>query len=116
LTPRGQRSGTSILEPKVRGAKFGRLMSVLSWLTRRSQSELVVDLAMDCDKFLQASHLPEPEHRSLPSSKWLVRVLGAVVQPTADFAFVDGTELLQCGTVGCQSILDDRVNQAMPSE
>ena len=32
LTPCSQRGGASILEPKVRGAKFRRLMRVRSWL------------------------------------------------------------------------------------
>jgi hypothetical protein len=50
---------------------------------------------MDCGEFLQASHLPEPEHRSLPSLKWLVRVLGAVVQPPAGLALCCRTDLSQ---------------------
>jgi hypothetical protein len=71
---------------------------------------------MDCGEFLQTSRPPEPEHCALPSSKWLMRVLGPVVQPPADIVFVDGTDLLQVGTVGCQSICDDRFNQAKPSK
>jgi hypothetical protein len=65
---------------------------------------------------LRSKALNNRAENPLPSSKWLVRILGPVVQPPADFAFAVGTELLQCGTVGCQSIRDDRFNKAMPSK
>jgi len=35
------------------------------------------------------SHPPEAKHRPLSSSKRLVRILGAIVQPAADLALVD---------------------------
>jgi hypothetical protein len=71
---------------------------------------------VDCGEFLQTSHPPEAAHGPFPSSEWLVRVLSAVVQPTADFAFVDGTELLEGGTVGCQSIRDETLGLTVPRE
>jgi len=57
--------------------------------------EVVVDRSMDSGEFLQPSQLSETKHRSLPSSKWLIRILGAVVDPAADLALVDAAELFQ---------------------
>lgn len=78
--------------------------------------EMVVDRALDCGELPQPSHSPEAKHRPFSSSEWLVGVLGAVVQPTSDFAPVDGAGLLQGGTVGRQSIRDHHFEQAMPSK
>jgi hypothetical protein len=73
-----------------------------------------VNGAVQGGEFPETSHPPEPEHGPFPSSEWLVGILGAVIQPSADFAFFDGTDLLQCGTGGCQLICDDRLGLAMP--
>ena len=61
--------------------------------------EVVVDRAVDGGKFLKTSHPPEPEHRPLTSSERLMRILGAVVKPAANFPLVDGTDCLQGGTI-----------------
>ncbi len=63
--------------------------------------EVVVDRAVDSGEFLQTSHPPETKHRPLPSSEWLMRVLDAVVDPAAELALVDGTDLFQSGAIGC---------------
>jgi hypothetical protein len=39
-----------------------------------------------------------------------------MVQPTADFAFVDGTALLQVGTVECKPIGDETLDLTVPSQ
>ncbi len=57
--------------------------------------EVVVDRAVNRGEFLQTSHPPEAEHRSLSSSEWLVGILDAIVQPAAGFAFVDGAQTLE---------------------
>ena len=49
--------------------------------------EMVVDRGVDGDEFLQTSHAPEAEHRTLPSSKRQVGILGPVVQPTTKLEF-----------------------------
>ena len=41
--------------------------------------EVVGDVGVDRGKFLQGLHLPEPEHRPLPSSEGQVTVLCSVV-------------------------------------
>ena len=42
--------------------------------------------------------------RSFPSSKWQVRIFGAIVNPAAGFVPVDCTDLLQGGAVGPQFV------------
>ncbi len=42
--------------------------------------EMVVDRGVDGCKILQASHPSEPQYRALPLSKWLMRILGAIVR------------------------------------
>ena len=55
--------------------------------------EVVVNRAVNRGEFLQTSHPPEAKHRPLSSSKRLVRILGAVVDPAADLALFNGAEL-----------------------
>jgi len=43
--------------------------------------EVVVDGGVDGSEFLQASHLPEAQHRTFSSSKWQVGILRPIVQP-----------------------------------
>ena len=61
--------------------------------------EVVVDRAVNSGEFLQTSHPSEAKHRPLPSSKWLVGILNAIVQPAADLALVDGIQGFQRGAV-----------------
>ena len=62
---------------------------------------------MDGGEFVQTSHLPETEHLLLSSSKWQVRVLDLVVQPTARFLPVACPYLPQCGAIGSQTVGDN---------
>ncbi len=48
---------------------------------------------MNRGEFPQIEYLPEAKYRQLASWKRLMRVLGAVVDPAADLALIDGTEL-----------------------
>jgi hypothetical protein len=47
--------------------------------------EKVVDGGMDGGDFLEGANVPKPRHRFFPSSEWLVRVFGSIVEPTAAF-------------------------------
>jgi hypothetical protein len=78
--------------------------------------KVVVNGAVDSGKFLQTSHPAKAKHRPLPSSEWLMRVLGAVVDPSADLALVDAPELLQSRAIGWQSIRHDRFGPAMHAQ
>jgi hypothetical protein len=40
---------------------------------------------VDRSEFLQTSHLSEPDHGPLSSSKWQMRILCAIIQPAASF-------------------------------
>nr|WP_187292541.1 hypothetical protein [Octadecabacter antarcticus] len=37
------------------------------------------------NEFLPTSHVPKAQHGPLSSSKWQIRILGAIVQPAASF-------------------------------
>lgn len=60
---------------------------------------MVVNGAVQSGEFLQTSHLLKPEHSPLPSPEWLVRILGAVIQPAAAFTLIDRAENLHGGTI-----------------
>ena len=70
---------------------------------------------MDGGEFVQTSHLPETEHLLLSSSKWQVRVLDSVVQPTARFLPVACPYLPQCGAIGSQTVGDNHFRLTMLS-
>ena len=46
--------------------------------------ELVVHLGMNRAELLQRLHTSKPLHRSLSSSKWLMRVLRSIIETSAD--------------------------------
>ena len=50
--------------------------------------EVVVERGVDGRELLKRLHLPEPEHRSLSSSKGQVAVLDPVISPAPDLLFV----------------------------
>jgi len=45
--------------------------------------EMIVDRGVDGGKFLQGLDVPELCHRTLSSSKWLVRVFRPIIEPTS---------------------------------
>ena len=75
--------------------------------------EMVVDGRMDGGEFLQTSHLPKPEHGSLSSSKWKVRILRLIVQPATRFLPVRVADDFHCGAIGTQFVRHDDVRFAV---
>ncbi len=103
LTPLVESGGAAFLESQSR--------CEVSFLV-----EVVVNRADKRGEFLQTSHPPEAKHGPFPSSKRLVRILGAIVQPATDLARVDGAQYFERNAVGGQSIRDDRLGRAMPAK
>ncbi len=66
--------------------------------------EVIVEGGVYGAEFLQALHLPEPQHRSFSSPEGLVQVLHPVVGPAADLLFVGVANLLHGHTVGAQTV------------
>ena len=71
------------------------LLEILSAVEGALLVEMVMSGAVNRRKFLQTSHPPKAKHRPLSSSKRLMRVLGAVVQPPAYLTLVDHAEALE---------------------
>ena len=64
---------------------------------------------MGRDEFLQVGHSPETRHRTLSSPERQVRILGSIVEMSADLLATDISDVLHCGAVGSKPISDDRV-------
>jgi len=75
--------------------------------------EEIVDRGVDGSEFLQCSHAPEAEHRPLPSSERLMRILGTIVHPAASLLPVANAELAKRGTVGAQTVGNEFIGVAM---
>ena len=75
--------------------------------------EMVEDRGVDGGEFLERSHPPKAQHRPLPSSKGLVRVLSAIVLPTTGLLFVADAEVTQCRPIGAQAIRHDLISSTM---
>lgn len=67
-------------------------------------------------KFLQTFHSPKPQHSPLSSSKWLMRILSTIVQPSTTLALFECSYSLDRGAIGRQSIGHERFDLAMPSQ
>ena len=78
--------------------------------------EMVVDRAVNRGEFLQTSHAPEPEHRLLSSSKWLVGILGSVVFPTTNDAALMIAESLHRRSIRGKAIGHDLIDKTMASK
>jgi len=63
---------------------------------------------------LKRSHPPEAEHGPLSPSKWLVRVLGAIVGPATGFLLVADAKLTQRRAIGSQTIRHELISGAVP--
>src|SRR6056297_3130124 len=74
---------------------------------------MVCDGGVDGGEFLQTSHAPEPEHRPLPPSKWLVRILCPVVLPPPRFLPLDRADILQGSTVGAKFVRHEDIGPPM---
>src|SRR6056297_1346059 len=74
---------------------------------------MVCDGGVDGGEFLQTSHAPEPEHRPLPPSKWLVRILCPVVLPPPRFLPLDRADILQGSTIGAKFVRHEDIGPPM---
>jgi len=84
----GNRSSYWNLRPRVRAIGQGGGAVLFEHFTAVEVAfviEKVVDRGVDGGEFLQGASVPERRHRFLPSSEWLLRVLGPIVKPTAAF-------------------------------
>ena len=77
--------------------------------------EGIVDRSVDGCELLQASQLPEAEHRPLASSERLVWVLGAIADPAAVLLERYGTGLAQGVSIGPEFVCHDRLWLAVPT-
>ena len=69
--------------------------------------DIDVDQRMDGSEFLQTSHLSEPDHGLLSSSKWQMRILRAIIQPAASFLPVIVPNNLHPGAIRPQFVGHD---------
>ncbi len=63
---------------------------------------------MDGGELLKTPHAPEAEHGPLPSSEWQVRILRAIVEPTARRLPVSSAYFLEGSAVGAQFVRHKR--------
>ena len=70
-------------------------------------------MVVDGGEFLQTLHPPEAEHGPFPSSKWLVRILTPIVQPTAGFLASGRSDLPQCSAVGPKLVGHENICRTM---
>ena len=68
--------------------------------------EVVMDRGVDGDEYLQGSHPPETKHGPFPPSKWLVSILGSIVDPAAGFLFFGAANDRHRRAVGSQFVGD----------
>ncbi len=68
---------------------------------------MVVYRRMNGGEFLQASHVTKAQHRPLSSSKRLVRILSAVVQPAAGFLLLRIADNLHRNTAAPKFVCDN---------
>lgn len=64
-------------------------------------------------EFLQTSHLPEAQHRPLPSSERQVRILNTVIPPAPRFLAMNGADFAQRSTLGPEFVGHDYLGMAM---
>jgi hypothetical protein len=76
--------------------------------------EMVMDGGMDGHEFLQTSHVPEAQHRPLPSSKWQVRILRPVVPPATRFLPVGRADRLQRGSIRAMQVGHEDMRPIVP--
>ena len=76
--------------------------------------EMVMNGSVDSDEFLQGSHAPEADHCPFSSSRWLMCILGPIVEPAASFLFVSAADDLHRRTVRSQLVDHEDLRFAMP--
>jgi hypothetical protein len=98
--PLGQSSGAAQLE-------------ILSAVEGAFPIEMVVGRGVNGGEFLQRSHSSEPQHGALAPSKWLMGVLGAIVQPTAGFLALGVADNLHRHTVRSKLVRDQNLGRSV---
>jgi len=61
--------------------------------------EMIQNRGVDRGECLQTSHAPDPEHGTLSSSQWQMRVLDAIVEPVVGCLQIHRSEVSQGGTI-----------------
>jgi hypothetical protein len=69
--------------------------------------EMVVDLGVNCAELLQRLHASEPLDGSLSSSKRLMRILRAIVEPTDDLLKIGVADLIHRRRTSPKPVGDD---------
>src|SRR5271165_6219339 len=75
--------------------------------------EMVVDLSMNWAEFLQRLHASKPLHGPFPSSKRLMRILRAIVEPTTDLLPVGIADLFHRRGIRAKTVGDDAPRSAI---
>src|SRR5271165_7106550 len=75
--------------------------------------EMVVDLSMNWAEFLQRLHASKPLHGPFPSSKRLMRILRAIVEPTTDLLPVGIADLFHRRGISAKTVGDDAPRSAI---
>src|SRR5271170_3130239 len=75
--------------------------------------EMIVHLGVNRTEFLQRLHSSKQLHRPLSSSKRLMRILRAIVEPTADLLASGVADLSHRRGISAQPVGDDRPRLAV---
>jgi hypothetical protein len=94
LAPLGQGSRTALLEN-------------VAALEVAVRVEVIEQGGVNRGKLLQGLDILEPRHRSLPSSKGLMQILGPIVEPSSTYLASLNTDILHRCAVGAQPIGHD---------
>ena len=76
--------------------------------------EMVVDLSMNGAEFLQRLRASKPLHGPFSSSKRLMRILRAIVEPTTDLVAVGVADLFHRRGIRAKAVGDDVPRSAVP--
>jgi len=107
----GNLSGHEILPLRQRGG--AAFLVCLSINEVAFGVEVIVQAGVNGSEFLQRLHLPEPQHRPLPSSERKVGILSPVVQPAANLLLRPIADVIHSRPVGAQPIGDDRLRRTV---
>src|SRR5208337_2276422 len=75
--------------------------------------EMVVDLGVNRTEFLQRLHTSKALHGPFSSSKWLMRILGAIVEPAADLLAIGVADLSHRRRVSAKPVGHDLPRSAV---
>src|ERR1017187_4972202 len=66
--------------------------------------EMVVNLCVNRTEFLQGLHAAKPLHSPLSSSKWLMRILRPIVEPSTNLLSIADADLFHCRGIAAEPI------------